>query len=1252
MAGEEFILKTVLALEAHDFIHGAKASSEAFAQMVKDVKAGSAGLSEVGQMVGSLGSTLSRTVSPVSLKFISDASSAYIDFESVMTDVKKTTGMTGAELDQMGNAIRSMSKEIPSTTQEIAGLAATGAQVGIAKGKLLGFARTMTDLSNATNIAGEEGAASLARFANITKMSQDDFDRFGSTIVALGNNFATTEKEILDMSMRLAGAGSQVGMTESDILGLATALSSVGVEAEAGGSAFSKVISQMQLAVETQSDSLGKFAKVANLSAVDFSKLFKSNSAEALNRFVAGLSDTERLGMSTTQVLKALGIEEIRLTDALKRVSGAGDLLNRSLQTGKQAWKENSALAAEASERYGTVESQLQMSKNAMKDALIGFGKEAMPLITNLVKGLTGLVEWFNKLPEPAKESAMNMAVFSASLGPVLSLTGKGLQCIDAMATSFKGIKDAVSGAGDTLGLVGKAFKGFEFSDSGLSAFASGLKTTTDAAGNSAKAIGEVASAAGSTVQAVSGIASAAATSSTALAGVGTAATATATAATGATSAIGAGAAGLSGALVLLGAVAVGVTLKKMYACTQGMKDLKAEAKSASKAFSSTTTTAEAQARQAENLAKTIDKLAAVEHKSAKEKGLLKAAVESLNTLMPSLNLAYDEQSDKLNKSTADIMGNIKAMEQQAKAQAAMELQTKAYATQIEAEQLKKKAVDVGSNWDTKKAFTNDEGNLDILKGVKEFGGAFAYKNDFKEADKLMAESEEQVKAAKEALESLGLAGSESLDTLSESYQALGETATNANEEIVSSTTEATDAQTTFADAGNELLDAAAKQYSKTGDEIGQILEGIGMQVEDLAKDLEERTTKIFSSLTNAPIKGDSTVDSLREQWAASIDAYESYMADCQAVQDKWKGVISDSFMSWVRGLGADNADLVKEISNLSEDDIKKLNQEWNKNKSIAGMAAEQEQGDQLGLGSGYFEQMSDALLKEFTEKNNYLKGQQEDLRKAFIDAMATTQGQTFETAEDFANSLAENVLNTTETISGSFEDMQAKLSAAILDIPNLSDMLQGIGATEEEKSPDQVIEETMNKTIQIVIDSEGGLREAGGLAGKALSDGFGVAQAGLVMTIEDAPLSEAMEDQMNATVAVVHDSVGAYRSAGYEAGMALVEGMQAAYDESSGGIDSILNRAHSTSKTQPRRQPAPPDLSILKDILPHGLKDAATSAAGPQPAARGNAGGGGGEREKQPANINLHFGSSTFAGFVDDISKEQRDARMRLLRG
>lgn len=192
----------------------------------------------VGDKMATVGKNLTLKVTAPILAIGTAGVTAAIDFESGMAGVRKTTNLTGEELDKMGQALRDMSKEIPVSVVELTALAETAGQLGIDKDHIVEFTRVIADLSVATNIIGQEGATDLARFANIMGMSQKDFDRAGSAIVELGNNSATTEKEILEMAKRLAGAARQANMSEADVLGIATALSALGIEAQAGGTAF------------------------------------------------------------------------------------------------------------------------------------------------------------------------------------------------------------------------------------------------------------------------------------------------------------------------------------------------------------------------------------------------------------------------------------------------------------------------------------------------------------------------------------------------------------------------------------------------------------------------------------------------------------------------------------------------------------------------------------------------------------------------------------------------------------------------------------------------------------------------------------------------------------------------------------------------------------------------------------------------------------------------------------------------------
>lgn len=326
---------------------------------------------------------------------------AGIEFESAFAGVKKTVDATDAELANLEQGIRDMSKEMPQSAAAIAAVAEAAGQLGIKNENILTFTKTMTMLGDATNMSSDEAATSLARLANITGMSQQNFDRLGSTVVALGNNLATTESEIVAMGMRIAGAGAQVGMTEAEIMSFSGALSSVGIEAEAGGTAFSTLISKMSLASQKGGAELEQFAAVAGMSSAEFKKAFEEDATGAILMFIQGLDQIDKDGGSAIKTLDEMGLSDIRMRDALLRAAGASDTFTEALRIGTDAWNENTALTKEAEQRYQTMESRIAIFKNAVTDLGISIYKSVNSPMGDMVAVATDAV---NKLGEVFKE--------------------------------------------------------------------------------------------------------------------------------------------------------------------------------------------------------------------------------------------------------------------------------------------------------------------------------------------------------------------------------------------------------------------------------------------------------------------------------------------------------------------------------------------------------------------------------------------------------------------------------------------------------------------------------------------------------------------------------------------------------------------------------------------------------------------------------------------------------------------------------
>jgi TP901 family phage tail tape measure protein len=426
-----------------------------------------------GKKIENAGKKLSA-FSAASISALTLSAKSAIDFEDAFAGVEKTVDGTKEQMEELKQGIRDMAKEIPSSTTEISAVAEAAGQLGIKTENILDFSKAMIDLGNSTNLTADEAASQLAKFANITQMSQKDFDKLGSTIVDLGNKYATTEADIVSMAMRLAGAGKQVGFSEAEILGLATALSSVGIEAEMGGSAISKAMVKMQNAVEqggkkldtvlkktgmtlrelelmSANDSMGfkelsqsigmtstelkqlitagtnleDFAKVSGMTTEQFKKAWKEDAAGALSEFIKGLGDAKNKGESAITMLSEMGLTEVRLRDSLLRAANAGTLFNDAINTGTQAWKNNTALTNEANKRYDTLKSKIKIAINKLKDMAITLGNKLMPSIEKVIEGLGKWIDKFSTLSDKQVNMIVKIGLIVAAIGPLVTIIGK-----------------------------------------------------------------------------------------------------------------------------------------------------------------------------------------------------------------------------------------------------------------------------------------------------------------------------------------------------------------------------------------------------------------------------------------------------------------------------------------------------------------------------------------------------------------------------------------------------------------------------------------------------------------------------------------------------------------------------------------------------------------------------------------------------------------------------------------------------------
>lgn len=412
-----------------------------------------------GDKMAKMGDMLTKSVTVPMVAMGTYAAQAAINFDTALANVRKTSDLTEQQLQKLGDSALDLSTKQPVTAETILNIEALGAQLGVAGDELESFAKTVSGLDIATNMDFETAGKEMAQFANITQMTHDKFQNYGSTIVDLGNHLATTEKDISNMALRLAGVSSAANFSQAEILGMSGAMSSLGIKAEAGGSAMTRIIQDISKNVANGTDKVQEYARVAGISAEEFANKWKTKPIEAIELLVEGLKKSSDSGEDMNVTLEKLGINNIRNSDTMRRLAGAGDLLRESVERANTAWNENSALQNEVDQRNESLASRLQVLKNKVDEIAITVGRplvdaviDALNACQPLIDGVANLADGFANMDEAGQRTVLAFAGIVAAAGPVLSVTGrllKGFSApVDAIGKFIQSVgvyKDALS---------------------------------------------------------------------------------------------------------------------------------------------------------------------------------------------------------------------------------------------------------------------------------------------------------------------------------------------------------------------------------------------------------------------------------------------------------------------------------------------------------------------------------------------------------------------------------------------------------------------------------------------------------------------------------------------------------------------------------------------------------------------------------------------------------------------------------------
>lgn len=262
----------------------------------------------------------------------------FAELENRMIAIGRIGQIGDDGLANLESSFRSLAVQTGITSVEIANFAEQGARFGIrGVDELKDFTTSMALLGSITGNVSVTMVKELSRIKELTDDSGVSFGNLSNAIVNLGNNFATSEGKIVRTSARIATDLSQFGVSTEFILGLGTAMDSMGISAERGGSAMQRMSAALRDAERVGGESMFAIADASGIARLELDAMIRANPSVAM-------IEIAKTGANAEKVMKALGLNAIRTTAVYGQLAAKSGQLKKAMDIASRSVESTTTL--------------------------------------------------------------------------------------------------------------------------------------------------------------------------------------------------------------------------------------------------------------------------------------------------------------------------------------------------------------------------------------------------------------------------------------------------------------------------------------------------------------------------------------------------------------------------------------------------------------------------------------------------------------------------------------------------------------------------------------------------------------------------------------------------------------------------------------------------------------------------------------------------------------------------------------------
>lgn len=311
---------------------------------------------------------------------------AYADMEESMANVRKYTGQTDEEVHRMNEDFKRM--DTRTAREQLNELAGSAGRLGITSKDMIEEFVDGADKIN-VSLADDLGEGAVDKIGKLAQMFGEDKTKglrgamlaTGSAINELAQNSSANAGYIVDFTADLSGVGIQAGMTQAQLMGLASALDQNMQEEATSATVFSQLITKMY-------QEPAKFAKIAGVEVTKFSNLMKTNANEGLMTFLSAMKS--RGGFAEmAPMFEEMQLNGTRAVGVLSAVASHLDQVRTAQDLATQSYASGTSVINEFNVQNNTVQAQLDKAKKRFEDLTVELGEQLIPVTRYAISTLS-----------------------------------------------------------------------------------------------------------------------------------------------------------------------------------------------------------------------------------------------------------------------------------------------------------------------------------------------------------------------------------------------------------------------------------------------------------------------------------------------------------------------------------------------------------------------------------------------------------------------------------------------------------------------------------------------------------------------------------------------------------------------------------------------------------------------------------------------------------------------------------------------